>query len=160
GRVRPDLGRWQHLGLRHRGAALAAALDRVPAVAAGVLAARQAEVEGPVERLELVGRRLLLALGARDRERLVDRLVRAGHEVAEAAPDRAESAKRIGPARRRLEGVASTAALAERFGEDLGHGTLARVLGSRRAPNQTIARASEASMRAARTPNARQGYRN
>ena len=58
--------------LRRRRAGQAAALDRVPAVGARVLPAGQAEVEGPVERLEGGRGRALLLLGARDRERLVE----------------------------------------------------------------------------------------
>ena len=49
-----------------RGAAQAATLDRVPAVRAGVLPARQAEVERPVERLERARGGALLLLGASD----------------------------------------------------------------------------------------------
>src|SRR5260221_10004758 len=113
------LGR--RLELRQRGAALAAALDGIPALAAGVLAAREAEVERPVERLELVRRRALLGLGTGDGERLVDRLIGLRDEVPETPANRPQRSEGTRPAHRRFEGVASAAALAERFGQDLGH---------------------------------------
>src|SRR4029079_18301113 len=92
-----------------------------PAIATGVLPAVQAEVEGPMEGLERVRRRALLLLGARDRHGLVQGGARIADEMAQAAAQRADGAKRASLALDGLEGVARATPLAEGFGQDFGH---------------------------------------
>ena len=120
---RHDLGDRHGLGdrqlhARDRLAREAAALCGVPAVAARVLAARQAEVERLVEGVELVGRRSDLFLTARIRHGLGERCIVREHEVAHALAERAHPAEPRLARCRRLEGVAGAAPLAERLGED------------------------------------------
>ena len=104
-----------------RGARQAAAFAVVPAVRARVLAARHAEVEGLVERVELLDRLLAVVDAARVREGLVERRLIAQDVVLEAARQHLHLRHPPDFGRGRLEGVASTATLAEGFGEDLGH---------------------------------------
>ena len=67
-----------------RGAGQAATLGRVPAVAARVLAARHAEVERRVERVELVARLLAVVVAAGRGHRLIERRVIAHDLVLHA----------------------------------------------------------------------------
>src|SRR5207244_8974689 len=130
-RVLPRLGR-DRVG--RRGAGQAAALDRVPAVAAGVLPAVQAEVEGSVERLERVTRRALLLLGAGDRERLLERRAGVADEMAQAATERADGAQRAALALDGLERVARATPFTEGFGQDFGHRLPGSISKTRRLP--------------------------
>ena len=108
------------LHARDRGAGQAAAVGLVPAVAARVLAARQAEVEGLVERVELVGDGRELLLAARLGHRLGERRVVRQDEVLHALAERAHLADPRSPRCGRLERVSRAAPFAERLGEDFG----------------------------------------
>src|SRR4051794_17006220 len=92
----------------------AAAFGAVPAVATRVLAARHAEVERGVERVELVARQLAVLVVARGGHRLVERRVVAHDPVLHPLRqglDLAEAARL--PGRGRFERVSGAAALAE-----------------------------------------------
>ena len=113
--------RWRR-GIGGRGTGQAPTFDRVPAVRARVLPARQAEVERSVECLERRLRRPLLLLGARNGEGLVEGRSGVGDEVLEPAPERPDLAEGLAlPAVNGLERVARATPLAERLGQDLGH---------------------------------------
>ncbi len=91
----------------------AAALGGVPAVAAGVLPARHAEVEGLVERVELLGRGLAIGLVARRGEGLVHGRVVGQDEVLEAARHGPQALEAGDPRCRGLERVAGATTFAE-----------------------------------------------
>lgn len=99
----------------------AAPLGLVPAVAARVLTAGHAEVEGLVECVQLLGRLLAIGLAAGRGHRFVQRRVVGHDEVLQAARQDPDALELRGPGRGRLERVARSAPFAEGFGQDLGH---------------------------------------
>ena len=97
------------------------ALGLVPAVRAGVLPARHAEVEGLVEGVQLLGGLLAIGVAAGGRHRLVERGLVGQDEVLEAARQDLDALERAARGRGGLERVAGAAPFAEGFGQDLGH---------------------------------------
>src|SRR5581483_667063 len=118
GRLEGREGGRQRLPAEIGGAGEAAALGVVPAVRAGVLAAGEAEVEGLVERLELLRRDFALLVAAGVGERLFQGRIVGEDVVPETPSDDPEPAQAAPPRRRGLERVARPAAFAEGFGQD------------------------------------------
>ncbi len=103
----------EHVLAEERSARQAATLGRVPAVAARVLPARHAEVEGLVERVELLRRDFAIGLVARRGERLVHGRVVRHDEVLESARHDPDPLEAGDPRNRGLERVAGAATFAE-----------------------------------------------
>ena len=113
GEVEIGEGGGEHLVAEERSARQAATLGRVPAVAARVLPARHAEVEGLVERVELLRRDLAVGLVARRSEGLVHGGVVGQDEVLETARQDSHTLEAGDPRNRGLERVAGAAPFAE-----------------------------------------------
>ena len=113
--------RGSSLGDRQWGTGQTARLDLVPAVCARVLPAGHAEVEGPMERIELLGCRITFDVRPGRGEGFVERRVVRHDEVLQAPPKHLQPAHASLSRRGRLERVARAAPLAEGFGKDLGH---------------------------------------
>ena len=93
----------------------------VPAVAARVLAARQAEVERPVKGVKLRERHLPLVLVTGQCHRVGEQGVVVRDEVLHSAGERANASESPAAPGAGLERVPRAAAFAEQFGQDLGH---------------------------------------
>ena len=113
GEVEIGEGGREHVFADERSARQAAPFGRVPAVAARVLPARHAEVEGLVERVELLRRDLAVGLVARRGEGLVHGGVVRHDEVLETARQDSHTLEAGDPRNRGLERVASAATFAE-----------------------------------------------
>jgi hypothetical protein len=94
-------------------AAQAAVLVRIPAVGAGVLAARQAEQERLMERVELAARQFALLVASGIGQGIVERGLVAGDEIDEAFGQDLELAQPLALGRSSFEGVASATPFAE-----------------------------------------------
>ncbi len=120
---------------RLRSARQARPLVRVPALVAGVLTARHAEVERAVERLGHPSRAFVLVRLTREGHGVVQRLTVGEHEVLEALGQDPRPLQRQRPRRVRIERVAGAAPLAVQVGI-VEHWRSVVVLAGRASPAQ------------------------